>query len=455
MNSKTRHVMAFICLTSVFLLCSFFVSAFSLTPQSENSSLLKYEVNDLFVGSLKHIIQIIDPTASRIMGGEFFVPLIRNETARHYAILNISSSMGQPTILSDDSGNTYAYWSNIIIDGKQNFYAEINYYVLSFSTRYIINPSLIADYNKGSDLYKKYTQPEELIQSNNSKIVSKMQNLMSGANNIGEKVSKIYNFVTTHIRYAKQEEEKGALWALENGVGDCSEYSCLFVALCRAAGIPARVQAGFAFHRVNEALEDGHMWAEYYLENYGWIPVDATWRLFDTLDYRHFSSIQSIPEPTPYANYIFNYTTGPEQIDEKQTVSIKPCSANVFGDGSFAENAVNTVTEIKQAKFALFLAKVFGATLIFSPEATKAEQTLLESQINLQNAIDFWKDLPQIAQLNVADALESAEEAANCAWMLIVKTLILLISISTVIMLIVLVFMKRYKSKLEEKPSEL
>jgi hypothetical protein len=88
---------------------------------SEDSNFLRYEVNNVFTGSLKHTIRIINPTYSRVMGGKLFVPIIGNETARHHVIYNISSSAGKPTILNDASGNLYAYWSNIEINGKQNF----------------------------------------------------------------------------------------------------------------------------------------------------------------------------------------------------------------------------------------------------------------------------------------------------------------------------------------------
>jgi hypothetical protein len=446
MNSKSEHIIVFICLTSVFLRCFFIVSAFSATPEVTHSSFLKYEVNDVFVGSFKHIIQLINPTFSRIVVGELFVPLVRNETARHYVVLNISSSMGQPTILNASSSNKYAYWSHIIIAENQNFSVELSYYVLSFSTHYTIDSSLITDYNRSSHLYMKYTQPEELIQSNNTEIVSKAQSLIGNESNVHEKVSKIYNFAITHMRYATQDEERGALWALENAVGDCSEYSYLFVSLCRAAGIPARIQAGFAFHHVGEVLEDGHMWAEYYLENYGWIPVDATWRLFDAMDYRHFSSIQSIPEVIEYANYFFNSTSGPEPQDE-QSLLLQTCPPSVLGAGSFVENASKTIQKIKQLKSTLFLAQVFGATLIFPSEVAKAEQTLLESQISLQNAVDSWETLPQLAQSKLTEALQSAEETLQCAWILIAETFTLFIGIPTLIMLIALILMKRYQRR--------
>jgi hypothetical protein len=421
--------------------------SFSVVIQDPNSILLKHYVNDGFVGSLRHTIYIKNPTSRKVMDGTLFVPVIRNETARHYVILyNISSSMGQPTILNDDSGNKYVCWRNIVIDEKQTFAIEMNYYLISFSTRYIINSSLIVDYDTSSNLYKKYTRPEELIQSNDPQIILTMENITKNESNVHEKVSKIYNFVTSHIRYAKQDNENGALWALENGVGDCSEYSYLFVALCRAAGIPARIQAGFAFRTLGEILEDGHMWAEYYLENYGWIPVDATWRLFDALDQRHFSAIQSIPEPIPYANYIFNNTLGPKPVDE-QTVQLQSVSPSVLKEEHLIENTLTTIQKIEQTGFALFLAKVLGTTVIFPLEAEKSEKTVLESQIKLQNAVDFWEVSPQLAKSDAAEALESSEEALQCIWTLIAKTFTIYISILSLVIVVTFVFLRRQQTK--------
>lgn len=453
MSLKRRHAIALLCLVSVSLLYPFIFPSLLAATQSENSSLLKYEVDDVFVGSLKHTVRIHNPTSHRVIGGKLFVPIIRNETARHYIRYNITSSIGQPTISSDDSGNTYACWNDIIIDGKQAFVVEVNYYVFSFSVHYLINSSLTADYNRSSDLYRKYTQSEELIQSSNSKIIWKARNITNGENDVHGKVFKIYNFIITHMQFVVQDEERGALWALENEVGDCSEYSYLFVALCRAAGIPARIQAGFAFRSASETLENGHMWAEYYLENYGWIPVDATWQQFDTIDKRHFSSIKSVPEIIPYANYVFNRTIGPEPVD-KQTVLLKPCSPSVFDSGSFAENTIKTIQKIKHVKSALFLGRVLGTPLTFPSEAEKAKQAFLESQIHLQNAIDFLEKRPQLAQSNIAKALESAEEASQRTWMVIIKTFTLFISIPIVIMLIALVFLNRYQTKQKKESSE-
>ena len=224
--------------------------SFSETTQKKSPELLKYEINDLYVGNLKHIIQIanLSPTPVR---GELFVPLIKNETARRYVILQNTSF----SEASDSSGNMYLH-DDLRIDGGQTFSLELNYYVLSFNIRYLINSSIVENYNTSSEMYKKYTEPEELIESDHTKIVSLAHNLTNNVDDWHEMALRIYDFVYRHVDYEIQDEERGALWALENAVGDCSEHSYLFVALCRAAGIPARTQAGFAFHRTSETLED-------------------------------------------------------------------------------------------------------------------------------------------------------------------------------------------------------
>lgn len=64
---------------------------------------------------------------------------------------------------------------------------------------------------------------------------------------------------------------------LKRGTGSCSEYSFLYIALCRAAGLPARYEAGVAVRGDDACMDDVyHRWVEVYLPNYGWIPVDPS-----------------------------------------------------------------------------------------------------------------------------------------------------------------------------------
>ncbi len=64
---------------------------------------------------------------------------------------------------------------------------------------------------------------------------------------------------------------------IKRGTGSCSEYTFAFIALCRAAGLPARYQGSVVVRGDDASIDDAfHRWAEIYLPNYGWIPVDAS-----------------------------------------------------------------------------------------------------------------------------------------------------------------------------------
>lgn len=58
--------------------------------------------------------------------------------------------------------------------------------------------------------------------------------------------------------------------------GKCTDIHSVFVALCRAAGIPAREIFGVRLGKkpVQDVTTWQHCWAEFYLPGYGWVPVD-------------------------------------------------------------------------------------------------------------------------------------------------------------------------------------
>jgi len=73
-----------------------------------------------------------------------------------------------------------------------------------------------------------------------------------------------------------------ALGAFNSQQGECGGYSNLFIALCRAVGVPARPITGIvgikegSYYWANGDVYT-HMWAEFYLPNYGWVPADPTY----------------------------------------------------------------------------------------------------------------------------------------------------------------------------------
>lgn len=90
-----------------------------------------------------------------------------------------------------------------------------------------------------------------------------------------EVIKGIYDYVLDNMRYVVNGKlDKGALVALEQGKGDCTEYSDLFVALCRARNIPARVISGYTVRTDVDTAK--HNWVEVYMKDCGWVPIDPT-----------------------------------------------------------------------------------------------------------------------------------------------------------------------------------
>jgi transglutaminase-like putative cysteine protease len=91
----------------------------------------------------------------------------------------------------------------------------------------------------------------------------------------------IYDYVISTMRYDKSGTGWGngdAIWACTAKRGNCTDFHSLLIGMMRAAGIPARFEIGFSVPEDQHAgaIAGYHCWAEFYVEPYGWIPVDAS-----------------------------------------------------------------------------------------------------------------------------------------------------------------------------------
>lgn len=88
---------------------------------------------------------------------------------------------------------------------------------------------------------------------------------------------KIFKYIIDNMYYELAGGWNIAPAVLERGNGSCSEYSFVFIAMCRAAGLPARYEGSIA-QRGDLASEDEvfHRWCHVYLPKIGWVPVDPS-----------------------------------------------------------------------------------------------------------------------------------------------------------------------------------
>jgi len=95
------------------------------------------------------------------------------------------------------------------------------------------------------------------------------------------KARSIYNYVVSNMEYKKEGTGWGngdTYWACSEKYGNCTDFHALFTSLARAEGIPSRFEIGFPVPMDKEAgsISGYHCWVNFYLEETGWFPVDAS-----------------------------------------------------------------------------------------------------------------------------------------------------------------------------------
>jgi hypothetical protein len=102
---------------------------------------------------------------------------------------------------------------------------------------------------------KQYLLPSPKIESRDPKIRDLAKKIGVDKDKAWDHVEAIFDWVRKTIKY-QNGPLKGALAALRDKTGDCEEMTSLFIAICRAADVPART-----------VWVPGHCYPEFYLED--------------------------------------------------------------------------------------------------------------------------------------------------------------------------------------------
>lgn len=171
---------------------------------------------------------------------------------------------------------------------------------------------------QGSQRQSLYLSPQKYWEVNDKNIKELADSLKTPLD--------IYNFVVRELTYDLKRvegglERVGAAGVLKNkNSAICMEFTDLFIALARAAGIPAREVNGFAWAE-NSSLKPLslvkdilHAWPEYYdQKKEKWVMIDPTWGnttggldYFNVLDFDHLAFVikgKSSEYPIPAGGY--------------------------------------------------------------------------------------------------------------------------------------------------------
>lgn len=225
---------------------------------------------------------------------------------------------------------------------------------------------------------------------------------------------EIYDYVVKTLSYDYERVKPnvvrfGAVEALANPKNAiCMEFTDLFIALTRAAGIPAREVNGFAYTEnpkiqpLSLVADVLHSWPEYWdKETKTWVAVDPTWGnttggvdYFNKLDLRHFAFVMHGADPEkPYPPGSYKLGDNPEkdvfvsfgQLPEEKESTPK-ISIDSIVTVPFVVNVINAKIENP------------------GPSATYSLKTYVYFDDNVKETIDIPSLLPfssEIIKVNV------------------------------------------------------
>jgi len=209
-------------------------------------------------------------------------------------------------------GNPMLFWDFGKEPEQSCYKVDIKFRLESYDVSVQVDPERVGSYDKTSKEYALYTRSTHTI-SITPKIRELAQEAVGDQTNPYLQAKRIVEFVKKKVHFKVLDFERGrgidvllAYPVIDKKTGQeyyegcCNQIVALMMALCRAAGIPARsvsgcigwnpwvdpndVKAKYPFETKlsPEGLAatqfygglDSHMWAEFLIPNYGWIPTD-------------------------------------------------------------------------------------------------------------------------------------------------------------------------------------
>jgi hypothetical protein len=174
-----------------------------------------------------------------------------------------------------------------------------------------------------------YLAPETNLESDCPEVVRRAAGIANGGSDV-QTARRIFDYVSRTLRYAGYvPADLGVQQVLARQTGDCSDFTDVFVTLCRAKGIPARTIDGYLINYGNDVPL--HTWSEIYTEAYGWVPVDPLLASlskvsFERLrpEYIYLSDVRNDPVLANYHFYVSSHAGGRVSIKESYSVEHLP-----------------------------------------------------------------------------------------------------------------------------------
>ncbi len=175
-----------------------------------------------------------------------------------------------------------------------------DFVVASYSVQTEIKENVVKPFSEKTRLlYTVFTQPDELIKSDLSDVKAFAREIVGKEVNPYKQAKIIYDYITENYTLKKdlRKNDASPFDLLRLKKGDAYDFTIFYTTLLRSLSIPCVAEAGILVDA--DMKSQNHWWTEFYIEGFGWIPVDIA--LGMGMNYNSFRSVEN-PEKFYFGN---------------------------------------------------------------------------------------------------------------------------------------------------------
>ncbi len=283
------------------------------TFQGEVSNQDKAEIRFLVFQSQENQ-QVIEHTETLTIAGQTYAPEYEIEEENKFAVFKLDNLLN---------------------------YANNPEFTITSITRIKTSVTIgLEETNFQQENFSQYLAETDYIETNDPTLQSKAR-LEFQSNNQLELTQQISQWVNSNIEYDfanYYNEVFSAKHTYDTRHGVCDEFANLSAAFARIKGIPAKYITGISF---DGQRFGNHGWLEVYLDDYGWVGLDATFGEAGFVDGAHFILGQTID-----ANKLINLKITTQSIGGLTVLTELKQPQVEINDTKFFENITMITTEI-------------------------------------------------------------------------------------------------------------
>ncbi|GEM_PF-285409 len=275
----------------------------------------------------------------------------------------------------------------------------------------------------------EWTKPDTFWEKDNPSISATLSSIFKEGTpkSNRDKARLIHNFVVDTLKYDTGRlndtgmERLGAITALNNPQSAvCMEFTDLFIALAREAGVPSRELDGFAYSQnpdlrpLSLSKDLLHAWPEYFDEEKGWVMIDPTWEntsggvdYFNKFDLNHLVlAVRGKSSKIPYTSDDVKVTVSAGDFIAKPALEVTTDIPDIIWAGFPLTASVKVKNQGNSAQNSTGLTLSTGQISVLGDKSVTLSSIppfgSAEYQFNLRTPF-VWEEYEDVVEILVGD----------------------------------------------------